>query len=85
MRESRTPVPDNSDGAALRQPAPGGESRFIHVLGLAALDLWSDLPQETQHQVFERAVLLGHRTEADESLREQLAAFLHDRHQRTAR
>ena len=60
------------------------DTRFIDALGRAALDLWSDLPQEIQHQLFERAVLCGHRTLADESLREQLATFLHDHHERTA-
>jgi len=58
--------------------------RFTHVLGVAALDLWSALPQEVQHQLFERAVLVGHKTEQDESLREQLAHFLHAHHERTA-
>jgi hypothetical protein len=33
--------------------------------------------------LFERAVVLGHQTERDESLREQLAKFLHDHHERT--
>jgi hypothetical protein len=58
--------------------------RFVRVLGDATLDLWSELPQEIQQQLFERAVLLGHKTEQDESLREQLAQFLHARHERTA-
>jgi hypothetical protein len=57
--------------------------RFAQVLGEAALDLWSELPQEWQQQLFERAVRLGHKTERDESLREQLAAFLHNHHERT--
>jgi hypothetical protein len=57
--------------------------RFVRVLGDAALDLWSELPQEIQQQLFERAVLLGHKTEQDESLREQLAQFLHTHHERT--
>jgi hypothetical protein len=41
------------------------------------------LPQELQQLLFERAVLLGHQGEQDESLREQLAKFLHDHHERT--
>jgi hypothetical protein len=57
--------------------------RFIRVLGEAALDLWSELPRDMQERLFERAVLCGHKTERDESLREQLAQFLHDRHERT--
>jgi len=57
--------------------------RFVGVMGQAAIDLWSELPQEIQQTLFERAVLLGHQTERDESLREQLAQFLHANHDRT--
>jgi hypothetical protein len=63
---------------------PGGENnsaeRYLLVLGTAAADLWSSLPQGLQHVLFERAVVLGHKSERDESLREQLAKFLHDHH-----
>jgi hypothetical protein len=58
-------------------------ARYFLVLGAAAADLWSTLPQELQHALFERAVVLGHQGEPDESLREQLAKFLHDHHART--
>ena len=58
-------------------------ARYFLVLGAAAADLWSELPQELQHTLFERAVILGHQGEGDESLREQLAKFLHDHHART--
>jgi hypothetical protein len=61
------------------------DDRFVEALGLAALDIWSELPQEIQQSLFERAVARGHRTERDESLREQLAQFLHDHHERTAK
>jgi len=64
--------------AADNQPA-----RYFLVLGAAAADLWSDLPQDMQEKLFERAVLLGHKSERDESLREQLAKFLHEHHTRT--
>ena len=57
--------------------------RYFLVLGAAAADLWSELPQELQHLLFERAVVLGHKSERDESLREQLAKFLHDHRART--
>ena len=57
--------------------------RYFLVLGAATADLWSDLPQDLQQAVFERAVVLGHQREADESLREQLAKFLHEHHART--
>jgi len=36
-----------------------------------------------KEQLFERGVFLGHCDERDEMLREQLAKFLHDRHERT--
>jgi hypothetical protein len=61
----------------------GDSGRFFLVLGAAAADLWSKLPQEQQQALFERAVLLGHRGERDESLREQLAKFLHEHHARS--
>jgi hypothetical protein len=41
------------------------------------------LAAELQQTLFERAVVLGHEGERDESLREQLAKFLHDHHART--
>ena len=59
--------------------------RFVEALGLAALDLWSELPQEVQQSLFEQAVMRGHKSERDESLREQLAQFLHDHHERTVK
>jgi hypothetical protein len=58
-------------------------ARYFLVLGAAAADLWSELPQELQQLLFERAVALGHQREQDESLREQLAKFLHEHHART--
>jgi hypothetical protein len=63
--------------------SPAEEDRFAPILGLAAVHLWDDLPQETQQALFEHAVVIGHRKERDESLREQLAKFLHDRHKRS--
>jgi hypothetical protein len=62
-----------------------GNQRYVEALGLAALDLWSEPPQEIQQSLFERALLRGHKSERDESLREQLAQFLHARHERTAK
>ncbi len=70
--------------AAPSEPVPAEDSaRYLSVLGAAAADLWSHLPHEVQQRLFERAVLLGHKGERDESLREQLAKFLHDHHERT--
>jgi hypothetical protein len=60
-----------------------GEERIRHILGAAVIACWSDLPQEIQQLLFETAVLAGHRGERDESLREELARFLHERHRAT--
>ena len=62
---------------------PEQNDRFTPLLGAAALHLWAELPQTIQEKLFEHAVVIGHRGERDESLREQLAKFLHDRHART--
>jgi len=59
-------------------------ARYFLVLGAAAAELWSELPQDIQHTLFECAIVLGHQGEDDESLREQLAKFLHDHNPRTA-
>jgi len=59
------------------------EKRFILALGEAAIHVWAELPARIQEKLFEHAVVAGHRTEEDESLREQLAKYLHDHHART--
>lgn len=58
--------------------------RLYAVLGEAVVETWSDLPRELQERLFERAVVLGHHSERDEALRQQLARFLHEHHPRTA-
>jgi hypothetical protein len=60
------------------------DERYALALGQAVIKSWGNLPQEVQQQLFEKTVVAGHKTEMDESLREQLAAFLHDIHPRTA-
>jgi hypothetical protein len=59
------------------------DEQFALVLGAAVVRAWGRLPQEIQQVLFEEAVVAGHRGERDESLREQLAVYLHDRHPRT--
>ena len=63
----------------------GENERMARVLGAAVISRWAELPQDVQEKLFEAAIVLGHQTESDESLREQLAKFLHDHHKRTAR
>jgi hypothetical protein len=86
----RIPDPTGRDGAidfaAKRAPSEQvdlSDDRFFRIMGSAIIDLWSELPQEIQETLFERAVVLGHESERDEMLREQLAKYLHDRHKRT--
>ena len=52
--------------------------QFTSALGEAVVRVWSRLPQDVQHHLFEQAV-----TSRGESIRSQLAVFLHDRHPRT--
>jgi hypothetical protein len=59
------------------------DNRFAIALGQAVIGAWGDLPQDIQQRLFEDAVVAGHHTERDESLREQLAVFLHAQHPRT--
>jgi len=52
--------------------------QMTRALGEAAIRQWSSLPQWVQHHLFEEAARsLG------EASKPQLAAFLHDKHQRT--
>lgn len=59
------------------------EARFAPLLGRAAIHVWAELPRDVQEKLFEHAVVIGHKGEPDEALREQLAKFLHERHKRT--
>ena len=52
--------------------------QLSRALGEAVVKLWSRLPQDMQHDLFEEAVTLR-----GEVIRPQLAVFLHDHHTRT--
>ena len=49
------------------------------ALGEAVIRIWSNLPQDVQNHLFEEAV-----TARGESIRPQLAVFLHEKHPRTS-
>ena len=49
------------------------------ALGEAVIRIWSNLPQDVQLHLFQEVV-----TSHGESIRAQLAVFLHDRHPRTS-
>ena len=56
----------------------GTSQQFTSALGEAVVRVWSRLPQDVQHQLFEQVV-----TSRGESIRSRLAIFLHQRHPRT--
>jgi glucose-6-phosphate-specific signal transduction histidine kinase len=64
-------------------PNQDQERVFKLALGTALVHVWGELSQETQEKLFEHAVVAGHHSERDESLREQLARYLHEHHERT--
>ena len=57
----------------------GTAEQYISALGEAVVRVWSRLPQDVQHHLFEQAV-----TSRGEPIRSPLAIFLHDRHPRTS-
>jgi hypothetical protein len=54
------------------------KEQLFRALGEAVVRIWSNLPQDVQHHLFEEAV-----TSQDASMKQQLAVFLHDKHSRT--
>jgi len=65
---------------ATQNPVPAEiQDQIFCALGQAVAKLWSQLPQEIQHSLFETAVV-----SQGEPVRQQLAVFLHHKHQRTA-
>ena len=59
---------------------PGETKELVfRALGEAVAKVWSNLPQAIQHQLFEEAVM-SH----GESMRQEIAVFLHHRHSRTS-
>ncbi|MEA2956312.1 MAG: hypothetical protein QOJ58_1812 [Alphaproteobacteria bacterium] len=55
------------------------KEQLTHALGEAVIRIWSNLPQEVQDHLFKEAV-----ASQGESIRSQLAIFLHDKHSRTS-
>jgi hypothetical protein len=54
------------------------ENHFEYALGFAVVRRWADLSRETQQLLFDES------TAGDDSLRGALAAFLHEKHPKTA-
>jgi hypothetical protein len=53
--------------------------QLTRALGEAVVRIWSNLPEDVQNHLFQEAV-----TFQGESIRSQLAVFLHDKHSRTS-
>jgi hypothetical protein len=53
------------------------KERLTRALGQAVIRIWSNLPQDVQDHLFREAV-----ASQGESIRSQLAVFLHDKHSR---
>jgi len=59
-------------------PSAAITEQLTRALGEAVIRIWSDLPQDVQDRLFKEAV-----ASQGESIRSQLAVFLHDKHERT--
>ncbi len=57
--------------------------RISRALGEAVVRIWSGLPQNVQHDIFEQAVASTAASEGP-GTRIELATFLHGRHSRTS-
>ena len=53
--------------------------QLTRAVGHAVVRAWGTLPKDVQHRLFEEAIL-----SAGESLRSQLALFLHEKNPRTS-
>lgn len=60
------------------------ERSLKEALGSAVVALWTQLPEAIQEKLFEQAVVAGHCSERDESLRQELARYLHNHNARTS-
>lgn len=56
--------------------------RISRALGEAVVRIWSHLPQDIQHRLFEEAIASQDATQGTQN-RTALATFLHDKHSRT--
>jgi hypothetical protein len=60
-------------------PSTAITDQLTRALGEAVIRIWSSLPQDVQDRLFTEAV-----ASQGESIRSQLAVFLHDEHERTS-
>jgi hypothetical protein len=58
---------------------PTTRDQITRALGEAVVRIWSNLPQDVQNHLFQEAA-----TSQGESIKSQLAVFLHEKHSRTS-
>jgi hypothetical protein len=59
--------------------------RLEMLLGAAVIARWAALPRHVQQEIFEAAMAASARcAQSEDAMRVELAAFLHERHPRTA-
>ncbi|MDB5571704.1 MAG: hypothetical protein JWN93_2887 [Hyphomicrobiales bacterium] len=71
------------DRFGMDEPMSAEEEQILACLGAAVVSEWNGLPRDVQRRIFERASSLGEPV-ARFGLRQELATFLHDHHERTA-
>jgi hypothetical protein len=76
---SRITAPLWNTRLAMNELSGETKEQIFCALGKAVVRIWSNLPQDVQHHLFEEAVM-----SQGESKRQQLAIYLHAEHQRTA-
>jgi hypothetical protein len=62
----------------MNQTLQGSSEQFSRALGEAVVKIWGRLPHNVQRTLFEETITFG-----GESIRSELAAFLHEKHPRT--
>jgi hypothetical protein len=67
-----------TSGDPCRELSAEETEKLSRSLGQAVVRCWSSLPQEIQHNLFEAAV-----ASEGEVIRQQLAVYLHGKHERT--
>src|SRR5262245_41185256 len=73
-----SPVLASEEEDAMATMVKGTDEQLMQALGAGVVQIWSHLPPDIQHGLFEEATVhLGER------MRHQLALFLHERHART--
>lgn len=81
MRLCRLNMPAPGPAGVVKMPStdPTTKDQLTRALGDAVIRIWSNLPQDVQNHLFQEAV-----SSQGESIRSQLAIFLHDKHSRTS-